>query len=279
MHSGIGPADHLREFGIPVVHDLPGVGSNLQDHLELYIQQECTKPVSLFKFWNPIAKAAIGLEWLIFRRGIGASNQFEVGAFLRSSSNSSYPDIQIHFLPLAVRYDGALAQGHGFQIHVGPMRSKSRGTVRLRDASPSSMPKIKFNYMSDPSDWEDFRKCIRLARKIFSQNAFDEFRGSEIQPGLHIQTDGELNDFIKKNVESAYHPCGTCKMGSNSDPMAVVDNECKVFGVENLRVVDSSIFPSITNGNINAPTIMVGEKASDHILARTPLSRLNVVPK
>ena len=279
MHSGIGPADHLREFGIPVVHDLPGVGSNLQDHLELYIQQECTKPVSLFKFWNPIAKAAIGLEWLIFRRGIGASNQFEVGAFLRSSSNSSYPDIQIHFLPLAVRYDGALAQGHGFQIHVGPMRSKSRGTVRLRDASPSSMPKIKFNYMSDPSDWEDFRKCIRLARKIFSQNAFDEFRGPEIQPGLHVQTDGELNDFIKKNVESAYHPCGTCKMGTNSDPMAVVDNECKVFGVENLRVVDSSIFPSITNGNINAPTIMVGEKASDHILARTPLSRLNVVPK
>ena len=279
MHSGIGPADHLREFGISVKTDLPGVGTNLQDHLELYIQQECTKPVSLFKYWNPISKAIIGLEWLLFRKGIGSSNQFEVGAFLKSGTNSPYPDIQIHFLPLAIKYDGSMAQGHGFQIHVGPMRSKSRGTIRLRDGNPSSLPKIKFNYMSHPSDWEDFRKCIHIVRKIFSQNAFDSLRGAEIQPGSNVQTDQDLNNFIKKNVESAYHPCGTCKIGSAKDPMAVVDNECKVFGVENLRVVDSSIFPSITNGNINAPTIMVGEKASDHIMGKTPLPRTNFIPK
>ncbi len=279
MHSGIGPADHLREFDISVKIDLPGVGANLQDHLELYIQQECTKPVSLFKYWNPFYKAIIGLEWLLFRKGIGASNQFEVGAFLRSGSNSSYPDIQIHFLPLAVRYDGSMAQGHGFQIHVGPMRSKSRGTIRLRDGNPSSLPKIKFNYMSEPSDWDDFRQCIRIVRKIFAQNAFDCFRGPEIQPGSNVQTDQDLNNFIKKNVESAYHPCGTCKIGNTRDSMAVVDNECKVFGTENLRVVDSSIFPSITNGNINAPTIMVGEKASDHILGKAPLPRTNFIPK
>ena len=279
MHSGIGPADHLRKYGIPIINDLPGVGENLQDHLELYIQQECTKPVSLYKYWNPISKGLIGLQWLLFKTGLGSSNQFEVGAFLKSDRNSSYPDIQIHFLPLAVRYDGSMAQGHGFQIHIGPMRSKSRGTIRLRDGDPCSMPKIKFNYMSKPSDWDDFRKCIRLVRRIFAQKAFDSFRGTEIQPGIHVQTDKELNDFIRENVESAYHPCGTCKMGSATDKMAVVDYECRVFGVEKLRVVDSSIFPNITNGNINAPTIMIGEKASDHILGKTPLPRLNVVPK
>ena len=278
MHSGVGPADHLSKLGIKIVCDLPGVGCNLQDHLELYIQQECKKPISLYKYWNPLSKALIGMKWLIFRTGLGASNQFEAGAFLRSAAGVSYPDIQLHFLPIAIRYDGGLARGHGFQVHVGPMRSKSRGTVRLKDNNPDSNPEIRFNYMSHESDWADFRTSIRLVREIFSQKAFDPYRGEEIQPGPNVKSDKGLNDFIKENVESAYHPCGTCKMGSSNDPMAVVDSECKVFGIENLRVVDSSIFPTITNGNINAPTIMVGEKASDHILRKTPLPKLNLVP-
>ena len=278
MHSGVGPADHLSKLGIKIVCDLPGVGSNLQDHLELYIQQECKKPISLYKYWNPLSKALIGMKWLLFRTGLGASNQFEAGAFLRSAAGVSYPDIQFHFLPIAIRYDGGLARGHGFQVHVGPMRSKSRGTVRLKDNNPDSNPEIRFNYMSHESDWADFRTSIRLVREIFSQKAFDPYRGEEIQPGPNVKSDKGLNDFIKENVESAYHPCGTCKMGSSNDPMAVVDSECKVFGIENLRVVDSSIFPTITNGNINAPTIMVGEKASDHILGKTLLPKLNLVP-
>ena len=278
MHSGVGPTDHLSKFGIETVCDLPGVGSNLQDHLELYIQQECKKPISLYKYWNPFSKALIGLKWLIFRTGLGASNQFEAGAFLRSAAGVPYPDIQFHFLPIAIRYDGGLAKGHGFQIHVGPMRSKSRGTVRLKNRDPLSTPEIKFNYMSHESDWEDFRKSIRLVREIFSQKAFDPYRGEEIQPGANVTSDKALNNFIKENVESAYHPCGTCKMGKPNDPMAVVDSECRVLGVGNLRVVDSSIFPTITNGNINAPTIMVGEKASDHILGKNPLPKLNVLP-
>jgi choline dehydrogenase len=279
MLSGIGPAAHLCEHGIDVVADRPGVGQNLQDHLELYIQQAATKPVSLFAHWNLRGKAKIGLEWLFWKTGLGSSNQFESAGFIRSDAGINYPDIQFHFLPIAVSYDGKVApDGHGFQAHVGPMRSKSRGQVTLRSADPADHPKIEFNYMSDPQDWIDFRKCIRLTREIFAQPAFDPFRGREIQPGEDAQSDDALDDFIREHAESAYHPCGTCKMGDASDPMAVVDPENRVIGVAGLRVADSSIFPRVTNGNTNGPSLMVGEKAADLILQRNPLAPSNDQP-
>ncbi|MGJ8586574.1 MAG: choline dehydrogenase [Yoonia sp.] len=279
MLSGIGPAAHLAEHGIEVVADRPGVGQNLQDHLELYIQQAATKPVSLFAHWNIRGKAKIGLEWLLWKTGLGSSNQFESAGFIRSKAGVKYPDIQYHFLPIAVSYDGKIApEGHGFQAHVGPMRSQSRGQVTLRSADPNDPPKIEFNYMSHPQDWEDFRTCIRLTREIFAQPAFDEFRGHEIQPGDAAQSDAELDAVIREHAESAYHPCGTCKMGDARDPMAVVDPETRVIGVEGLRVADSSIFPRVTNGNTNGPSIMVGEKAADHILQRQPLAPSNDQP-
>jgi choline dehydrogenase len=269
MLSGIGPAVHLAEHGIDVVADRPGVGQNLQDHLEVYMQMACSQPITLYKYWNLLGKGLVGAQWLFTKTGLGASNQFESAAFIRSDKGVEYPDIQYHFLPMAVRYDGqAAAEGHGFQAHVGPMRSPSRGNVSLRSSDPKAAPKILFNYMSTEQDWEDFRKCIRLTREIFSQDAFKPFVKHEIQPGNELQSDDEIDSFIREHAESAYHPCGTCKMGAEDDPMAVVDPECRVIGVDGLRVADSSIFPRITNGNLNGPSIMTGEKAADHILGR-----------
>ncbi|MBO6560105.1 MAG: choline dehydrogenase [Nisaea sp.] len=277
--SGIGPAVELAGHGIEVLADRPGVGANLQDHLELYIQQECTQPISLYSKLNLFSKGLIGLEWLLFKSGLGATNHFESAAFLRSKPGVEYPDIQYHFLPVAIRYDGkAPAKSHGFQAHVGPMRSKSRGSVTLRSADPLDPPAIRFNYMSHADDWADFRHCIRLTREIFGQQAFDPFRGREIAPGDHVASDEALDDFIRDAVESAYHPCGTCRMGPADDPMAVVDPENRVIGVEGLRLADSSIFPRIPNGNLNGPSIMVGEKASDHILGKAPLAPSNKQP-
>ncbi|QDY70812.1 choline dehydrogenase [Qingshengfaniella alkalisoli] len=279
MLSGIGPAAHLREHGIEVVADRAGVGQNLQDHLELYLQMASSQPITLYKHWNLFSKALIGAQWLLTRKGLGASNQFESAAFIRSRAGVQYPDIQYHFLPIAVRYDGqAAAEGHGFQAHVGPMRSASRGAVSLKSADPSDAPKILFNYMSHDSDWEDFRACIRLTREIFAQDAFKPYVKHEIQPGDAVQSDAALDDFIREHVESAYHPCGTCRMGRADDPMAVVDPDTRVIGVDGLRVADSSIFPRITNGNLNGPSILVGEKASDHILGRDPLPSSNAKP-
>lgn len=273
MLSGIGPAAHLKAHGIEVIADRPGVGQNLQDHLELYIQQAAIQPVSLFKYWNLLGKAFVGAMWLFLRKGVGASNQFESAAFVRSKAGVEYPDIQYHFLPIAVRYDGQAApEGHGYQAHVGPMRSKSRGEITLKSADPKDAPRIQFNYMSKPEDWSDFRTCIRLTREIFGQDAFKPYRGHEIQPGDAMQSDADLDAFIMEHAESAYHPCGTCRMGAADDPMSVVDPECRVIGVKSLRVADSSIFPQITNGNLNGPSIMTGEKAADHILGRTPLA-------
>lgn len=279
MLSGIGPGAHLQENGIQVVADRPGVGRNLQDHLELYIQQESTRPITLNSVLNPFSKALIGAQWLFFKSGLGATNHFEAAAFVRSRAGIDYPDIQYHFIPAAVRYDGkSAAKSHGFQAHVGPMRSKSRGSVTLRSPDPYAKPMIRFNYMSHADDWSDFRHCIRLTREIFGQKAFDDFRGKEISPGSHVQSDDELDAFIRDHVESAYHPCGTCRMGRADDQTSVVDPECRVIGVEGLRVADSSIFPRVTNGNLNAPSIMTGEKASDHILGRTPLAPSNQEP-
>ena len=259
MLSGIGPGEHLAAHGLPVVADRPGVGQNLQDHLELYIQQAATQPVTLHSVLNPFSKALIGAEWLFLKRGLGATNHFEAAAFLRSAPGVPYPDIQYHFIPAAVRYDGrAAAAGHGFQAHVGPMRSKSRGRVSLRSADPRDKPVLRFNYMSHPDDWPEFRHCIRLTREIFSQAAFDPYRGKELSPGAAVQSDAELDAFIASHAESAYHPCGTCRMGAASDRSSVVDPACRVIGVEGLRVADSSIFPRITNGNLNGPSIMTG---------------------
>jgi choline dehydrogenase len=277
--SGIGPAAELSKLGIGVVADRPGVGKNLQDHLEVYIQQRATQPLSLNSKLNLISKGLIGAEWLFFKTGLGATNHFESCAFVRSAPGVDYPDIQFHFIPAAVRYDGkAAVKGHGFQAHVGPMRSKSRGQITLKSADPNEPPRIQFNYMSHPDDWKDFRHCVRLTREIFGQAAFDPYRGEEIQPGAGVQSDDEIDAFLRTHIESAYHPCGSAKMGAVKDKMAVVDPECRVIGVEGLRVADSSIFPQVTNGNLNAPSIMTGEKAADHILGRQPLARSNLEP-
>lgn len=278
MLSGIGDGAHLAEHGIEVVAHRPGVGRNLQDHLEIYMQFQSRQPITLYKYWNLWGKALIGAQWLLTGKGLGASNQFESCAFIRSRAGIVYPDIQYHFLPIAVRYDGkASAGGHGFQVHTGPMRSASRGAVTLRSSDPRAAPKILFNYMSAASDWEDFRRAIRLTREIFDQPAMREHVKAEIQPGADLQTDAALDDFLREHVESAYHPCGTARMGRADDPMAVVDPDCRVIGVEGLRVADSSIFPQITNGNLNGPSIMTGEKAADHILGRR-LPRSNLQP-
>ena len=278
MLSGIGDAAHLAEHQIPLVAHRPGVGANLQDHLEIYMQFQAKQPITLYKYWNLWGKALIGAQWVLTKKGLGASNQFEACGFIRSAAGVEYPDIQYHFLPIAVRYDGkASAAGHGFQVHTGPMRSKSRGSVTLRSADPKSAPKILFNYMSAPSDWDDFRKVIRLTREVFDQPAMREHVKSEIQPGIALQSDAEMDGFLREHVESAYHPCGTARMGRREDPMAVVDPECRVIGVDGLRVADSSIFPQVTNGNLNGPSIMTGEKAADHILGRK-LPKSNLEP-
>lgn len=279
MLSGIGPAAELARHGIPLIADRPGVGANLQDHLEIYFQFAAAQPITLYKHWNIWSKALIGAQWLFTGKGLGASNQFEACAFIRSHAGIDYPNIQYHFLPIAVRYDGKVAAGgHGFQAHVGPMRSKSRGSVTLRSADPAAAPVIRFNYMSHPDDWAEFRAAIRLTREVFAQDAMAPYVKSELQPGPDVQSDDEIDAFLREHVESAYHPCGTARMGRRSDPMAVVDPECRVIGVEGLRLADSSVFPQVTNGNLNAPSIMVGEKAADHILGRAPLAPQNLGP-
>ena len=270
--SGVGPRAELAEHGINLVHELAGVGENLQDHLEFYFQVASRLPVTLYSQMNPWRKALIGLRWLLRHDGLGASNHFETGGFIRSRAGLRYPDIQFHFLPMAVSYDGSsLAREHGFQAHVGPMRSRSKGWVRLKSGDPLDKPRVFFNYMSHPEDWVEMRACVRLAREIFAQPAFARYRGREIQPGESVQSDEQIDAFIRAKVESAFHPSCTCRMGQPSDPLAVVDAQARVIGTQALRVVDSSIMPSITTGNLNAPTIMLAEKAADHIRGRALL--------
>jgi choline dehydrogenase len=274
--SGVGPAAELGAFGIEVIADRPGVGENLQDHLEFTFQVASKQPITLYGHTGLLRRALIGAEWLMRGKGLGASNQFEAGGFIRSRAGIRYPDIQFHFLPMAVAYDGStLAREHGFQAHVGPMRSKSRGSVRLKSPNPAEPPAIQFNYMSHPDDWVEMRACVRLTREIFAQRAFDPYRGREIKPGADCVSDEAIDAFVRARVDSAYHPSCTCKMGSPADPRAVVGPSTGVIGIEALRVVDSSIMPAITNGNLNAPTIMLAEKASDMILGREPLPASN----
>jgi choline dehydrogenase len=274
--SGVGPAEELRSHGIPMVHELPGVGENLQDHLEFYFQVASKEPITLYSSINLWSRALIGARWLLRKDGLGATNHFETCGFIRSRAGVPYPDIQYHFLPMAVAYDGStLAQEHGFQAHVGPMRSKSRGWVRLASTNPLDKPHILFNYLSEPDDWTEMRACVRLTREIFAQAAFDRYRGREIQPGKDVQSDEQIDAFIRAKVESAYHPSCSCKMGGPDDRMAVVAPDTRVYGLESLRVVDSSIMPTVTTGNLNAPTIMLAEKAADHILGRGMLAPEN----
>jgi choline dehydrogenase len=270
QRSGIGNADDLKAIGITPTHVLEGVGKNLMDHLEVYFQFHCKEPVSLNSKLGPLSKLLIGMRWILFKTGLGATNHFESCAFIRSDSGVKWPDIQYHFLPAAMRYDGTPSvKGHGFQVHVGPNKPKSRGSVTINSADPKLAPKILFNYLQHPDDVSDWRKCIRLTREIMAQPAMDKYHGDEIQPGNHIVSDAEIDAWVTENVESAYHPSGTCKMGADSDPMSVVDSDCKVIGLSGLRVIDSSIFPTIPNGNLNAPTIMTAEKAADIVLGKT----------
>ncbi len=274
QRSGIGPADVLDSAGVTPTHLSPGVGQNMQDHLEVYFQYHCKKPVSLNNKLNWLSKLKIGVEWVLFKTGLGATNHFESCAFIRSKAGRKSPDIQYHFLPAAMRYDGTPSiKGHGFQVHVGPNKPASRGRVAITSNDPAAVPSILFNYLSRPEDIEDWRRCIRLTREIIAQPAMDEFRGDEIQPGVDISSDEAIDAWVRENVESAYHPCGTCRMGQAGDPETVVDNECRVIGLDGLRVVDASVFPTIPYGNINAPTIMVAEKAADQILGLPALPR------
>ncbi|MFI8745742.1 choline dehydrogenase [Pseudomonas sp. NPDC077186] len=272
QRSGVGPAALLRELDIPLVHELPGVGQNLQDHLEMYLQYACKEPVSIYpalKWWN---QPAIGAHWLLRGKGLGASNQFEAGGFIRTREEFEWPNIQFHFLPVAINYNGSNAvKEHGFQAHVGSMRSPSRGRVQLKSKDPRQHPSILFNYMSADQDWQEFRDAIRITREIMAQPALDAFRGREISPGPDCQSDAELDAFVREHAETAFHPSCSCKMGE--DDMAVVDGQGRVHGVQGLRVVDASIMPEIITGNLNATTIMLAEKIADRIRGRAPLPR------
>ncbi|KAK7819748.1 hypothetical protein U0070_012354 [Myodes glareolus] len=264
--SGIGNADDLKKLGIPVVCHLPGVGQNLQDHLEIYIQQACTHPITLHSAQKPLRRVCIGLEWLWRFTGDGATAHLETGGFIRSRPGIPHPDIQFHFLPSQVIDHGRKpTQQDAYQVHVGTMRGTSVGWLKLRSANPRDHPMIHPNYLSTETDIQDFRQCVRLTREIFAQEALAPFRGKELQPGSHVQSDKEIDAFVRAKADSAYHPCCTCKMGQPSDPTAVVDLQTRVLGVENLRVVDASIMPSVVSGNLNAPTIMIAEKAADII--------------
>ena len=274
MLSGIGPADQLANFGIPVVKNLPGVGENLQDHLEIYLQMECMQPISLYGAQNPLSKLMIGLQWIVSGEGLGGTNHFESGGFIRSHAGVEHPNIQYHFLPIAMNYDGSTAQKcHGFQVHVGPMRPTSRGRIWLNPIDPRSAPKLLFNYMSTETDRLEMREAIRLTREVLSQSAFITLGGKELLPGIQVQTDEEIDSFVREYGESAYHPSCTCAMGKNE--LSVVDNSGRVHGIDGLRVVDASILPSIVSGNLNAPTIMLAEKIADVIRGKTLLAPIH----
>ena len=270
QRSGVGPGEWLKEAGVKEILDLPGVGNNLQDHLELYMQYECLQPVSIAPANLWYNKPPIGVEWMFKGTGLGATNHFEAGGFIRSDEKFTWPNIQYHFLPIAVRYDGRNAsKAHSFQAHVGSMRSPSRGRVRITSTNPQEHPSILFNYMSHPQDWEEFRAAIRITRDIFRQPALDGFRGKAITPTDDLQSDAELDAYVRQHAETAYHPSCTCAMGEGND--AVVDGQGRVHGLEGLRVVDASIMPDIITGNLNATTIMIAEKIADRIRGRNPL--------
>jgi choline dehydrogenase len=270
--SGVGDGTHLSSLGIDVVADLPGVGENLQDHLEVYIQHACRQPVSIapgMKWWN---KPRIGAEWLFLRRGLGATNHFEAGGFLRSNDDVAYPNLMFHFLPIAVRYDGTMPAGdHGYQVHIGPMYSDARGTLKIRSADPRVKPAMRFNYLSTDQDRREWVEAVQIAREILAQPAFAEYSSGEISPGPEIETPEQILAWVAWDAETALHPSCTAKMGT--DALSVVDPATmRVHGLEGLRVADASVMPYVTNGNIYAPIMMLAEKAADLVLGNTPLA-------
>lgn len=274
--SGIGNERDLKPLGIKMVHHLPGVGANLQDHLEVYIQYKCKLPVTqqpITQFWR---RPFIGAAWLFFRKGPGATNQFEAGGFTRSNKDVAYPNLMFHFLPLAIRYDGTGdTRGHGYQVHVGPMYSDARGWIKIKSADPFQKPAIQFNYLSTDQDRREWIEAVRVARTILTQPAMNDYNAGESSPGPSVSTDAEILEWVRKDAETALHPSCTAKMGI--DEMSVVDPlTMKVHGVEGLRVCDASVFPYVTNGNIYAPVMMVAEKAADLILGKTPLPPENI---
>lgn len=271
MLSGIGNADDLQKLNIPVVQHLKGVGENLQDHIEAYVQFACKKPVTLYSATNPLAKLKIGVQWILTRSGLGATNHFESGGFIRSEAGVVHPDLQYHFLPMAVSYDGtSAAKGHGYQCHIGPMRPTSRGNIKLNSSDPRQHPRIIFNYMQTEQDRREMRFGIRHTREIMNQKAFDPYNDGELAPGPAATSDEGIDAFVRDKAESAYHPSCTCRMGT--DDMAVVDGSAHVHGVEGLRVVDASIMPDVVSGNLNMPVIMMAEKLADTIRGRTPMA-------
>jgi choline dehydrogenase len=274
--SGIGPAKVLKEAGIDLFHELPGVGENLHDHLESVIQYETKLPVSLNRHMGTFSKFLIGVRWILFKSGLGATNHFEATGFIRTRAGLKWPNVQFHFLPALVRYDGKGGSGpEGYQIHFGINKLRSRGWVRAKSRNPLEKPTIVLNHFQDQQDIDDYRMAFRLTREIGMQPSFDPYREREIDPGDQVQTDDEVDAWVRENVETAYHPTCTCKMGADDDEMAVVDTKCRVRGIDNLRIVDSSIFPSVPNGNTNAPAIMVGEKGADIIRGKDPLPPSN----
>jgi choline dehydrogenase len=268
--SGVGNASQLEALGVEVGHDLPGVGENLQDHLEVYVQCSSKLPVTVAPAYKWRNRPLVGLRWLLFKSGPGATNHFEAGGFVRSNDDVAYPNVMFHFLPIAVRYDGTATQGHGYQLHVGPMYSDARGSVKITSRDPRSHPALRFNYLSTIEDRREWVECVRAARSILTQPAFEPFNGGELSPGSSVDTDEEILDWVARDAETALHPSCTCRMGT--DEQAVVDPATmRVHGVDGLRVVDASVFPTITNGNIYAPVMMVAEKAADLIRGNTPL--------
>ena len=274
--SGIGPKEVLQSAGVEVKHHLPGVGENLQDHLEVYFQYHCKKPITLNSKLNLFNKGLIGIQWILSKTGLGATNHFESCGFIRSRAGLEWPNIQYHFLPAAMRYDGnAAMSGHGYQVHAGVNKVNSRGSIKINSSEAEAKPTILFNYLEDKQDIQDWRDCIRLTREILNQPSLDEFNAGEASPGDNINSDDEIDAWVRANVESAYHPSCSCKMGDLEDTMTVVDNEGRVNGIQSLRVIDSSIFPTIPNGNLNGPTIMLAEKMADVVLGKPPLKAMN----
>ena len=273
--SGVGNARELEALGIDVVHDLPGVGENLQDHLEVYVQYESKQPVSVAPALKWRNRPAVAFKWLFLRSGEGASNHFEGGGFVRSNEEVAYPNLMFHFLPLAIRYDGSAPKGHGYQVHVGPMYSDARGSVKIRSADPREHPALRFNYLSTEQDRREWVEAVRCARKILRQPAFDRFNAGELSPGPEVKTDEQILDWVARDAETALHPSCTCRMGI--DRMSVVDpGTLRVHGLDGIRVVDASVMPYVTNGNIYAPVMMIAEKAADLVLGNTPLAPANV---
>ena len=269
--SGVGDAAELERVGVRVVHDLPDVGENLQDHLEVYVQCGSRQPVTMAPYYRWRNRPRVGLQWLLFKSGPGASNHFEAGGFIRSNDDVAYPNVMFHFLPIAVRYDGTAPQGHGYQLHVGPMYSDARGSVKITSADPRAKPALRFNYLSTEQDRREWVECVRAARAILEAPAFEPFNAGELSPGPGVATDEEVLDWVARDAETALHPSCTCRMGTVVDPGSM-----RVYGLDGLRVVDASVFPYVPNGNIYAPTMMVAEKAADLIRGSTPLPPADV---